>query len=118
MSRDYFVHCATCRQTLDYPSPSYNRHVPHTLIRHARALAAMAPLMEAAQGWLRLGSDYERIRCDWFAEHADHELVVMDEYDQVDDRCGKTYECDRCLRGYQHCNLQKGHEGRCSGRLS
>lgn len=117
MSCDYYVHCVTCRQTLDYPSPRYDRHIPHLLIQHARAIAAFAPLYTAACGSLELTGDRGRLRCEWFVEHASHELVVMDENDQVDDRCGKPYDCDRCLRSYQHCNLPKGHEGRCQGRL-
>lgn len=117
MSCDYYVHCATCKVTLEYASTRYDRHVPHVLIKHAEAIAALSGLRAETHGNVGLGDSSMRVDVDWFVQHAGHELVVIDECDRVDDRCGEFYQCDRCARSHQHCNLSKGHGGQHAGRL-
>jgi len=116
MSTSYFIHCVTCRTTLEYEVSRFEMPLLRTLIRHRAAIAALAPLLEEAQGDIHLGDDRRGIRVSWFAEHQTHELVVMDEDDRIDGRCGDRYACHRCACR-RFCNLPIGHDGEHQGHL-
>lgn len=111
MSTSHFIHCESCHDTLGFAAESYEIPVLLTIIRHARAIVELAPLIEASGGSLSLGDgDRRNIYCRWFEKHLDHpeHLVVMDEYNRIDGRCGEHYTCDRCQSSH-FCNRSKDH---------
>ena len=86
MSTDHYVHCLPCKSTENYSDEVryHSTDALKLLIKHATIIGNLAPLMldpvainyELELGFYSLG----RVNVTWFAEHALHELTIIDEY--------------------------------------
>lgn len=112
MSRCWNIRCVTCEVT-EYVGINHGDAEMRLLIKHAQAIAALAPLFaEAAESRLSLDL-HAGIACGidpmWFAAHRGHELRPIDEYGVIDGKCTGYVTCD--CGGTHNCKLQEGHEG-------
>jgi hypothetical protein len=82
MSCDWNIHCKTCHDTLEFGDANHATDLMRVLIKHAPAIAALAPLIDDPGTFyeLELNAGRWRIDISWFAAHARHELVPIDEY--------------------------------------
>lgn len=92
MSRDFNVHCETCNDTHSFNDANQEK-VMHVFIKHAKAIAALKPLLDDPDLWwpVDLHTSYGNIDVDWFYTHQDHKLVVIDEYGQIWDGRPRKY---------------------------
>lgn len=118
MSCTHSIYCVPCKQHMrEYDDPTRDHPLLHALIKHAALLESLVALLDDdPTGELELRTYYGRIWPRWFKEHSGHELVVMDEYGQIDGRCGLYYTCTRCDCRHT-CNRPKGHEPPCAKRI-
>jgi hypothetical protein len=109
VSTDWTIFCLDCQQNLTCLSPSISKKDLAALIRHAGALAALAPLFAEAE-WLEMKDCSQYVDPKDFVKHGGHRLTLRDEYGRFDDSCGAQFQCcPQC--DYRHtCNLPKGHE--------
>jgi hypothetical protein len=86
-----------------------------TVIKQAKSLAALAPLMADlhstwADAAFYLNHQRDRIDFAWFAKHAEHRLTVRDEYGKCVEECGEYFPCGAC--GHRkRCMRLAGHDG-------
>lgn len=82
MSRDWYIHCKTCHDTLEFSDANHATELMRVLIAHAPAIAALAPLIDDPRTFyaVELHAGRWRIDVNWFADHAQHEIVPIDEY--------------------------------------
>jgi hypothetical protein len=113
MSTDWNVHCLDCNDTYRFDEPNHMLDLMRSLVKHAPAIAALAPLMAECGDGVRMETYYGRIDPSWFAAHAGHHLVPKDQYGRCDDECGEYIACSAC--GARHrCRLLPKHTGDCS----
>lgn len=87
----------------------------------AKAIGAFARAAKANNGssteWsLRWGegcSGGVHIPLDWFAEHGDHQLRLVNEYGEVKGQCNREIACSDCKSFKGYCGLDVGHKGEC-----
>lgn len=119
MSNSYDLRCVDCAETHSFDDNRSTESI-QTLIRHADAIAALAPMM-AEEPFLNCPSltlGFNRGSCGaidaaWFAAHAGHHLAVIDEYGRLLDECGNAVSCGACGH-VERCRLTPRHSGPCS----
>jgi hypothetical protein len=84
-------------------------------VRHAGAIASLLPMMRDHWSDVSLSTYQQAIDVSWFAEHVEHELAVIDEYDRLLDQCSHRVVCTGCQRQH-NCFRKRDHEGACSPR--
>lgn len=82
-------------------------------VRHAPAIAGLLPLMREPYADLSLKAYESYVDVSWFAEHAGHELGVIDEYGRMLNQCSHYVVCTGC-ESQHHCLRKHEHEGACS----
>lgn len=113
MSCDYYVYCRACDERHDFNDANHRDRLMAHLIQHAAAIATLAPALDGYEGSnLTLGTSYGRVDCAWFARHLGHDLVAVDEYGRVSDRCNRRVTCGEC-RSERWCGESPGHAGPC-----
>ncbi len=82
MSCEYGVRCKTCGVSSNTPW-NHGDHVARMAIRLAPKIKELKTLDDT--GYLEIGflGDYEGV-IHFITEHADHEMVVIDEYGRLD----------------------------------
>lgn len=112
MSCDWHVYCRTCSDQHYFSDANHRVDFMRELVKHSRAIAGLAELMNDAGGEITFDTSWGPIRPEWFAQHVDHDLTVIDEYGVIDDGCREHAKCGSC--GTHHrCALKRGHEGPC-----
>ncbi len=112
MSKDFYVYCLRCKERHDL-GINHGDDQMRTWVQHAGAIAGLLPLMRAHWSDVSLTTYNQTIDVSWFAEHAGHELGVIDEYGRLLDQCEHRVKCAGC--DHQHnCLRKRAHEGACS----
>jgi hypothetical protein len=114
VSCDYYVYCLRCKSRHD-TGVNHGDEQMLAWVRHASAIAALLPLMREPHAGLELKTYQQWVDVCWFAEHASHELAVIDEYDRLLDQCTDRVVCTGCQRQF-NCFRTLQHEGACSPR--
>ncbi len=96
MSTDYNVYCKTCDDIHRFNDANHQDDLMRALVRHKAAIAALAPLL--AEASVELVTPYGYVSADWFAQHAAHDLAVIDEYGRV-----PATTCARCAKPDEQC---------------
>ena len=102
MSTAYHIHCKTCHVTV---TGGWENHpeTPAAILQYRAYFWQLAALMSAppsgisfefGRGSFRIGYSDEHFDFEAFAKHAEHDLVVMDEYGYELDACWERYTCD------------------------
>lgn len=113
MSCHYGIRCLTCK--IDCPFPGDTNHqdeLMRHLIANAEIIGRLSPVLRPLQrsDSLRLAAgNYNTIDVGWFVEHHEHELVVVDEYGRIDQRCNENFRCKICGTS-KWCQLPKDHD--------
>lgn len=112
MSCDWHVHCVDCNETHRFDDANHRDDLMRLLIKHADAIAAVAPLLAdpEARERLEFKTYYGSIDADWFAKHRGHQLRAIDEYGRLDTQCHGYFRCGNCDHDHA-CRLDRGHEG-------
>ena len=84
MSCDWNVHCKTCGDTHRFDDANHAVELMRALVKHASAIALLAPLFNEGVYDVELRTPYGWIDVAWFAQHAGHALVPIDEYGRTD----------------------------------
>ena len=105
MSTDWNVHCRTCNSTSYFCDANRADDVMARLCTNAKAIAALEPLLGG--GTIELRTLWGVVDIEWFAQHADHDLVPVSEYGDFLDQCGEWVECvcgssRRCTKTLRH----------------
>lgn len=109
MSCDWKIYCRDCDTAHYFNDANHQVDLMRSLIRHAPAIAAMAPVIE--ESGIEVVTMWGRINPEWFARHLGHDLVPQDEYGKCDDDCGRAF---RCSEGEPHtCLRENGHPPSC-----
>jgi hypothetical protein len=115
MSCDWNVYCVTCKSEHGFSDANHQEALMWKLCRNAKAIGGLAELVRDESYDVAISTPYGTIEPSWFAAHADHELVPIDEYGKLATECGSYSfeECDDCARrnGRRHCARPAGHEG-------
>lgn len=115
MSEDWNVHCLDCNETEHFNDANHRDDLMAALCRHAKAIAALAPLFKDPGNWLgalEFRTSWGPVDVDWFVKHAGHRLVPISEYGGFMDQCPEYVDCV-CGRS-QRCTLQPEHAPPCS----
>jgi hypothetical protein len=117
VSCDWDVWCVDCDEAVTrFCDANHREELMAALVRHAPAIAALAPLVNDADAYsIDLTTSWGRIDPASFAAHAGHKLKPRDEYGRWLDQCHGYVKCadERC--GHQRqCSLKLGHEGACA----
>ncbi len=115
MSCDFHVYCRSCNSQHPFQDANHADRLMHTLIRHAPAIAALAPLLIESNEHIDVRVHYGPIDAAWFRNHLGHELVVRDEYGRIAGTCGKAFECSECQTRH-YCRRSIEHEDACKVR--
>ena len=108
MSCDYVVYCTTCSSRHPFNDANHQQDLMRSLIRYASAIGHLAPLLDEAP--VDVQTPYGRLHPEWFAEHAEHELVVVDEYGRLENQCRANVICSHCTNIHP-CLLDRDHDG-------
>jgi len=114
VSADWHIHCLDCRETHGFDEAHHCDVEMAALCRHAAAIAALAPLFaDPGLGHMDLGlqTSYGRIDPDWFARHAGHRIVPIDEHGGLLTQCAVYVDC--ACGSSRRCTLTAGHGGDC-----
>jgi len=110
MSTDWHVHCLDCKDTHEFRDANWCDDDMAVLCKHAAAIAALVPLLgETRLLTVELMTMYGRIEAHWFAQHAGHRLVPINEYGDFIGQCAEYVDCACGSR--RRCTLHHGHEG-------
>ena len=114
MSCDWDVRCLDCGEDLGISNANHAVELMRVIIAHAKEIAAVDSFMKATDraGYFidfHFGSG-SLIQTAWFAKHAAHRLVPVDEYGKIDDECGMRITCPACGKD-DHCRRLAGHDG-------
>lgn len=115
MSTRYDIICETCGEILRVCDNNGADEMMLTLCRNADEIAAMADVLDAIGGTVRVEwmRDYETLDVAWFRKHLGHELIPIDEYGAKMNACQK-YTRIQCEGGHIHgCGLERDHDGEC-----
>ena len=119
MSCDWDIRCLDCNVNHGFGDANHEDDLMMALVKIAPEIAALHPTMK------KLDATYERVRSatsltingrysiytEWFAAHAGHRLIAVDEYGRCYDECGEYYSYCEC--GHRRtCRRKTGHEGR------
>ena len=114
MSTDWNIYCATCGETHHFNDANHMNLTMRALIKHAGALADLAPLFREPDTQLlqppRIGSSWGTIDPWWFEKHRGHELVPRNEYGGFEDDCEVHFKCGKC-GATERCGLPVNHPG-------
>ena len=110
MSTDWYVHCLDCKQTHSFTESNHLDRTMAALCEHAAAIAALQPLFKMGFDIeLNIPGTYTVIDVDWFAEHAGHRLVPINEYGALLDQCVEYVRCS--CGNARRCERERGHDG-------
>jgi hypothetical protein len=112
VSRYWSIQCLDCGEAHTFLNANHRDAEMAALCRHAAAIAALAPLFEdpGLGFWeLELQTPEGRIDPRWFAEHAGHRLVPIDEYGHLLTQCPVYVDC--AGGSPRRCTLDYGHAG-------
>lgn len=112
MSTDWSIYCRTCDSEHYFSDANHREMLMVRLIRHASAIAALAPLMDDPVSWdeIEFRTSYGHIDVRWFAKHHTHDLVPRSEYGEILGQCFARVPCILCNTPH-YCTLDKGHAG-------
>lgn len=114
MSTDWNIKCVDCGDVHGFDDANHMDQEMLILIKHADSIAALADLV-AECGSIRLGFEYDNygpIDPVWFRKHLGHQLMPIDEYGRLLDRCSERVTCGECETSHW-CTLTLGHDGAC-----
>lgn len=108
MSTDYGPYCVDCKEGFVID----NQRWPPDVAALTKAMQPIAKvLLESLPEEYRVSRWYDGpVDLAWFAKHADHNVVVWDEYGRIHPDCSERVACE-CCGSWYYCALQKGHEG-------
>lgn len=116
MSNDWDVRCVDCGVSHGFHDANHQEDLMLTLCANAAAIAGLAPLLDAER-WIELKvAHYGDVDVRWFARHASHKLVPVDEYGRLLGQCRKYVACSECSTQH-HCKLDADHDGLCSAKV-
>lgn len=109
MSTDWNVHCLDCADTHGFNDANWCDADMAVICKHAAAIANLAPLLSETTMMITLHTAYGRIEPSWFAKHAGHRLVPINEYGHFMEQCAEYVTC--ACGSNQRCGLKVGHNG-------
>jgi hypothetical protein len=113
VSTDWNIRCLDCKDTFTFRDANHLTAEMWTLIKHADAIAGLAPLFcewGSGVGLEFCLSSYGAIDPAWFAQHRGHKLEPISEYGYLDSECRGWVTCSECSH-HRNCTLERDHEG-------
>lgn len=102
MSCYWSIKCLDCNEEAGLDG-NHAVEFMRAVIQHAVPLAALRGLD------VEITSLYGGLSQAWFATHAEHKLIPVNEYGELDGDCAESFACPAC--GCTHfCTLPKGHD--------
>jgi hypothetical protein len=110
MSTDWNIKCLDCDDTHYFNDANHRDREMAILVKHSKVISALAPLEEEFGYSLSLSfGGYGEVDVRWFAKHAGHRLVPINEYGGYMDQCHEFVKC-RCGSS-SRCTKLPDHEG-------
>jgi hypothetical protein len=109
MSTDWNIKCLDCNVEHGFDNANHQDELMWTLIKHAGAIGALAPLLAEPRADVEFRTYWGRLDAQWFAEHATHRLVPISEYGHLATQCQEYVTCE--CGSMRRCALDQAHEG-------